>query len=370
MTRTYDDTHFKPSVAETVTVHASLAIAYCQYASRGARNPEHQAELHNATNFHYHYALGFFPQLMASHTLADVQALALLCIFLRNCPKPGASWMLTSIVLDLAIELGLHRSATNWAPSIKRNILEIELRKRVFWSINWIHVLVGGSLGRPMALQAGDWDVEVPEAVDDELLSERGLDTSRKGKCGFLAGIENFKVLPIYMDLYNIIYAVGATPPNYEETVRGLERRLQEWHEQWPSEMQDASAFQSEIGRVHLQYLHMWRCHVRLLLRHPSLSTTTSAQFNTESLSMCLDTSKELLYHVKMLQAHRGLDVTWQTSALFVLAIATTLYGRWERRLQLTVPDFNVLKQDMQDWLSILSDMDTLLGKNLRVRDV
>ena len=363
MTRFYDDPHFEPSVPEIVTAHASLAIAYCQYASRGARDPEHQAELHNATNFHYHYALGFFPQLMASHTLCDVQALALLCIFLRNCPKPGASWMLTSIVLDLAIELGLHRSAKNWAPSVKRNPLEIEIRKRVFWSINWIHVLVGGSLGRPMALQAGDWDVEVPETIDDDLLSERGLDTSRPGKCGFLAGIENFKILPIYMDLYNIIYAVGVTPANYEDTVRSLERRLQEWHEQWPSKLYDDEAFQNEVGRIHLQYLYLWKSHVRLLLRHPSLSPTTSAQFNAESLTICLETSKELLSHVKMLQTNRGLDVTWQTSALFVLAIATMLYGRWERRSQLNPQEFNDLKEDMQDWLSIMADMDTLLCK-------
>ena len=321
-------------------------------------------DLESATNFHYHYALGFFPRLMASHTLADVQALGLLCVFLRNCPKPGASWMLTSITLDLALELGLHRSAKHWAPSVKRNMIEIEMRKRVFWSVNWIHVLIGGALGRPMALQAGDWDVEIPEAVDDELLSEDGLDTTRTGRCEFLAGIQNFKIIPIYMDLYNIVYAVGDTPHNYEDTVRNLERRLQQWHAQWPTELVNPSgSAPNEIRSVHIQYLNLWSCHVRLLLRHPSLSSTTSPQFNAESLTKCLETSNTLLKYVKILQTNRGLDVTWQTSALFVLAIATTLYGRWERRSHLTLQEFEHLKKDMSDWLSIISDMDDLLGR-------
>ena len=269
--------------------------------------------------------------------------------------------MLTSIVLDLAIELGLHRSAKNWDSSVKRNKLEIEMRKRVFWSINWIHVLIGGALGRPMALQAGDWDVEIPEPIDDELLSEEGLDTSRKGTCDFLVGIENFKIIPIYMDLYNIIYAVGANPSAYEDTTRDLEKRLRDWHNSWPPELMNVSP-NNVLNFLYVQYLHLWSCHVRLLLRHPSLSSTTSPEFNAENLTRCLETSRELLQHVKILQEKRALDVTWQTSALFVLTIATTLYGRWERRSQLTLGDFNDLKNDMSAWISIMTDMDELLG--------
>ena len=129
----YDDPSFTPSVAEIVMVHTMFAILYSQYAVRAPQNAQHQIELNNSSNFHYHYALGFFAQLVASHTLADIQALAMLCLHVRNSPKPTACWMLTSIVLDLAIELGLHRSAKRWAPTAKRSPLEIEIRKRVFW---------------------------------------------------------------------------------------------------------------------------------------------------------------------------------------------------------------------------------------------
>ena len=273
--------------------------------------------------------------------------------------------MLTSIVLNLAIELGLHRSAKNWAPTVKQNVLENEMRKRIFWGIMWIHTLTSGSLGRPMALNPRDWDVEIPEMVDDDLLNEDGIDRSKPGKCNFLVGIQNFKIIPIYMDLYNDIYAVRRSPEVYEDNVRSLEGRIQRFIDEWPQELVDHSTHgpeELEIGRVHLQYLNLWQLHIRLLLRHPSLSLTSSPQFNAENLSVSLEVSRRLLHHVKIIQKYQCLDVTWQTTALFILGIATTLYGHWERRNQLNEQDLKSLEKDMGDWKSVMWDMDALLS--------
>ena len=195
LSRFYDHKDdFEPSTAETVMVHMMFAIMYFQYASRNAENASHSSGLNDLSNRHYHYALSFFPRLMASHTLQDVQALTMISLHLRSFPKPGACWMLSATTLNLAIELGLHRSAKRWAPMLpKRSFLEIEMRKRIFWSIYTIHTIVGGKLGRPMALRHEDFDVEIPQAVDDELLTAEGIDNPREGKCGFLVGIESIQ---------------------------------------------------------------------------------------------------------------------------------------------------------------------------------
>lgn len=362
LTRIYDDPSFQPTIAETVMVHTMFAIMYCQYATRAPESADHQAELNQSSNFHYHYALGYFAQLVASHTLADVQALAMLCLHIRNLPKPGACWMITSIVLNLAIELGLHRSAKRWAPSTERSVLEIELRKRVFWSLLLIHVIVAGNLGRPMALRSDDWDVELFEAIDDDLLSETGIDASRPGKCNFLVGHQACGMIPIYMDLYNSIYAVKRSPQTYVNTVRRLEGRIDDWLEQWPRELREESASDDERGRVHSQYLAIWGLHARLLLRHPSLSLATQAEFNSESLTICMDISRKMLSHVKQLQRYKSLDGTWQTTALYVLAVATSLFGHWEQRDQMTPVALAALREDMDSWLSIIGDVSDLLG--------
>ena len=343
-------------------VHTMFAIMYYQYAVRAPQNAQHQMEMNHSSNFHYHYALGFFANLVASHTLMDVQALALLCLHVRNSPKPTACWMLTSIVLDLAIELGLHRSVKRWAPNAKRSRLEIEMRKRVFWSILVVHVIIAGNLGRPMAMRPDDWDVEMPEAIDDELLSEDGIDNAGPGKCNFLIGLQSFYVIPIKMDLYNNIYAVKRSPQKYVDAVLRLEARLRDWEEKWPPELRFESASDDELGRVHAQYLAIWPLHIRLLLRHPSLSLSTSPEFNNENLTICMDVSRKMLYHVRQLQIYKSLDGTWQTGALYVLAIATTLFGHWERRDQMSASDLMALKKDMDSWLDIIGDMSSMLG--------
>ncbi len=340
-----------------------FAIMFYQCAARNWENADEQNKLNNTSNLHYHYALGFFPQLMASHTMHDVQALTMISLHLRSFPKPGACWMMTTTTFNLAIELGLHRSSRRWAPTNpKRSVLEIEMRKRIFWSILSIHIIISGKLGRPMAIAVDDFDVELPEGIDDDLLSEKGIDTSRPGKCTFLVGIEVFKIEPIFMDLYNNIYAVKRSPQSYIETVLRLENRLRQCCEQCPRELIARSASNDEEGRVHSQYMNVWELEFRLLLRHPSLSLTTNPEFNNENLAICMDVSKKMLNHVKQIQAYKSLDTNWQTGALYVLAISTTLFGYWERRDRITSADFATLREDMDAWLSITGDVGRLLG--------
>lgn len=359
----YDDPSFEPCPAEKVIVHCVFATMLWQFVVRNWENPVQQADFNRRSNLHYHYALSFFQQLMASHTLQDVQAMSMLCIHLRALPKPGACWMMTSTTMNLAIELGLHRSMRSWAPeSRKISVLEIELRKRIFWSVLVIHIIISGKLGRPMALREEDYDVELPEAVDDNLLSEEGIDTSKEGECEFLVGMTSFRFEPICIDLYNNIYAVKRSPQTYIETVLRLEHRIQTHIDSWDTDLMRRWASANDVTQVYPLYIKMWPLEFRLLLRHPSLSLTSSAEFNNESLTICMDMSKQILKIVKQLQAWKSLDSNWQTGALFVLAISTTLFGHWERRDGLTLTGFDILKEDMRSWLSIMSDMGRYLG--------
>lgn len=358
----YDDSNFVPTAAEMVMVHMVFAVMFFQYASRNWENADQQSELNNLSNLHYHYALGFFAQLVANLNLQKVQALAIICLHLRSFPKPGACWKMTAITLNLAIDLGLHRSAREWvSPNSVNSPLEIEMRKRVFWSILTVHIVVSGKLGRPMALRPDDFDVEIPEALDDDLLNEHGLDTSRPGKCAFLVSIEEFKMQSIFMDMYNIIYAVKRTSPEvYVNTVRQLDHRILQWYDQAPSQLRPETA--DEENRVHAQYMITWLLEFRLLLHHPSLSLTDSPDFNHENLTICMEASRKLLYHVKEIQKYRSLDTNWQSGALYVLAISTTLFGHWERKDEITATSLVALRHEMESWLSILGDVGALLG--------
>ncbi|KAI9801854.1 MAG: hypothetical protein M1833_002168 [Piccolia ochrophora] len=370
LTRMYDDLEFRPTPAEIVMVHMMFAIMFFQYATRNVDNEGQQSELNTRSNLHYHYSLGFYYQISASHTLQDVQALTLICLHLRNFPKPGASWMVTTTAMTLAVELGLHRSAARWVQTnSQKNILEIEMRKRVFYTILSIHVTLSGKLGRPMPLRLDDFDVELPEPIDDDFLSEAGIDTSRSGKCSHLIGIEAYKATLLFLEMFSSLYAVKRSPSAYIETVRHLEAKLEKWREQWPAELNPDSASVDQEERVFSVFLETWVMEFRLLVRHPSISMTSSVEFNNESLQICVDSARSMLSASKLVSKFKSLDTTWYQGAVYLMAITTTLFAQWERRDDITATDLSNLREDMDDWLEIMGEVGILLGSGNRLRE-
>ena len=360
----YDDGEFHPTAAETAMVHIVFATMFFQYAARNWENAAQQADLNARSNLHYHYSVGFYYQLCTSHTLQDVQALTLICAHLRNFPKPGASWMVSNAVMALAIELGLHRSAKRWAqPEQQRDVLDIEMRKRIFYGILSIHVTLSGKLGRPMPVRPEDFDVELPEPIDDELLGEGAVDLSKAGKCAHRIGLEAFRVLPIFMDLFSSLYAVQRTPRTYIENVNRLETKIKKWRDQWPTELVQESAENEQEGRVQSLYIQMWALEFRLLLRHPSISLTSNAEFNKASLTICAESAHQMLQLVKQIQKYKSLDTTWYQGAVYLMAITTTLFAEWEKRKEINAIDLSNLRDEMDQWLSIMGDVGGLLGK-------
>jgi len=360
----YDDPLFRPTVAETVMVHMVFAIMFFQYGVRNMEDKVQQANTNNQSNMHYHFSLSHFYQLACSHTVQDVQALTLICSHLRNFPKPGASWILTQTTMSLAIELGLHRSAKRWALNNMPSILEIEMRKRCFWCLLAIHVTLSGKLGRPMSLRLEDFDVEMPESMDDELLSENGLDTTRPGKCLHNIGLQAFKIIPIFLELFTTVYAVRRQPETYMSTVNRLEAKMQAWKDSLPAELVQGDLGHSEQeGRVFALYAQIWELEFRLLLRHPSVSMTTDETFNAESMRICAESSRQMLAVVRQLRNFKSLDTTWYNSAVYTMAITMTLFVQWEKRNSLTRVELAALREEMDSWLDIMGTVGELLGK-------
>ena len=196
------DPNFTPTASETVMVHMMLATIKYQIAARNSQ----QSSLMDESHAHYQYACSFYKDLLlGQHQLADVQALAMICHHLRNFPKPGAAWIMTSITYLFALELGLHRSVKNWSDTAsKLSELEIEMRKRIFWTINALQISLAGKLGRPMPISNDDIDVEFPEPMNDCLPGEEAS-LSPFHQCSFRIGIQIAKYTVLELDLYKTI---------------------------------------------------------------------------------------------------------------------------------------------------------------------
>lgn len=340
-------------------VHTVFAIIYFHLGVRRRDNPAESKRQNELSNLHYHYALSLFHQMASSRTVQDVQALTLLCAHLRNFPKPGASWILIQTTMTLAIELGMHLSASRWGGAHAINPLDIEMRKRTFWCLLTIHVTLAGKLGRPIGLRMEEFDVEIPESLDDDLLTEDGLDASRAGTCLHEIGLQAMRLIPICMDMYSTVYAVRRDPANYIATVTSLESRIAAWKQSIPAHLTLAEAHHRD--RMFAIYAEIWFLEFRLLLRHPSAEMTTDKRFKAESMQVCLDCSTRMVNLVTEIQAWNSLDTTWYNTAVYILAITTRLFANYEKSN--TEQDILELQEEMAKWVSILREQGQLLGR-------
>jgi len=345
----------QPNAAETVMVHMVLAIINFQFSARNANEQARQDAMH-----HYHYSLSFVPELITGHQLEDVQALTMIASQLRNQPRPGAAWMFTSNVLSIAIELGLHRSAKAWpGPGLSSDAHFLEMRKRVFWSLLLFAVHLSGKLGRPIPLRLEDCDIEMPEPKPDLLPGESAETAWRR--CSWSPALTGFKLLRIMMQVYASIYSVKSTG-QYEATVRTLEKELETFHDDIPPELQGGPQTQDE-DRVSALYIKISAAECQLLLHHPSLCRSSSQQVMANHLDICLEANTKMLAAAKTLKELKSLDTTWYYATDFLAAIFTTLFASNERRDQMTSADLQRLRQDMEEWLDIMGEVGSLLGK-------
>ncbi|KAH9215146.1 fungal-specific transcription factor domain-containing protein [Leptodontidium sp. 2 PMI_412] len=370
LARFYDDSTFRPTAAENVIVHMVFAIMLFQFSVRNNDDMQIKNDFNLGSNAHYHYSLGMFYQLSCSHTFQDVQAMTLICLHLRNFPKPGASWILTQTTMSLALELGLHLSAKRWVVESKPNYLDIEMRKRTFWILLVVHVTLSGKLGRPMMLRLEDFDVEFPEAIDDDLLSEAGLDTSAPGVCQHEIGLVAMRLLPLFIELYSTIYAVRRYPENYISTVKSLEAKIHAWRESLPIHLQvyNQPVDTPQHLRPFALYAEMWVLEFRLLLRHPSVEMTDDKAFKAESMRACADCARDMLNVVLELQSLNALDTTWYNSAVYVMGITATLFATHDKK-EITHGEITVLRSNMEKWLGVMGDVGRLLGSGDSLKD-
>ncbi|KAK8216323.1 fungal-specific transcription factor domain-containing protein [Phyllosticta capitalensis] len=360
LSKIYGDPNFRPSPAEEVMVQMVLAIIKYQFSARN-----NNAESLKQAHAHYRYALSFFYTLCQSHTIKDVQALTLLCLHLRNFPKPGAAWMMASITLAIAVELGLHRSAKAWADDApKKDHIEIENRKRVFWTLHALHITLSGKLGRPMPLRMEDIDVEFPEPIHDFLPSESNLTEFRK--CSFHVGLQGIKIVALSSQMYSTIYAVRQASESYEPNLRRLEEEHRLWREQLPPELREGSRADAE-DYVFSLYVQFWDQEFNLMLHHPALCRSTNQQVLEQNIDVCMEAASKMVRHLDEIRKYKSLDVPWINCTVYLAAIFTTLFVYSQRKDNMTSSDLTKLKQEMDMWLLIIDECGKILGSGSKL---
>ncbi|CAK7272042.1 hypothetical protein SEPCBS57363_004933 [Sporothrix epigloea] len=97
--------------------------------------------------------------------LEIVQALVIFLLLCRRYDSPRFVWMMTGVVIRMAKGLGLHRDGSNFGSSL--TAYEIEIRRRVWWTICAIDVRSAEDQGTDLTIKPSDFDTHFPLNIND-----------------------------------------------------------------------------------------------------------------------------------------------------------------------------------------------------------
>ncbi|RPA87465.1 hypothetical protein BJ508DRAFT_60417 [Ascobolus immersus RN42] len=379
--RCYSDQGHVPSAAQTVMSHMMVAIMHYQVALRSRMNDttkkgeEASKQGIARSHLHYHYSLSFMQQLLTNRRLEDLQAIAMILQHIRGFPKPGASWLLAKLSISMAVEQGLHRSQKEWlTPDSMANPIEVEMRKRVFWCILCMEAGLAAKLGRPLALRVNDFDAEMPLCIPDECITREGILPRQPGEegsgCGFDVAVEMFKYTVCHIEIVSTLYTVNRpSTEEYERVVVRMEKKLRDWQETIPSWLSIDSPYpETKAQAAHLALFYHECC---ILLRHPSLGFSASAEFQNENLRKSVESSREILRVTDQLRtSQHDLDTTWYATTVQFLATLTILYSLWIPDKDVEEHEIAEVRKDMELCMSIMADVGRILGSSSRLKEI
>ncbi|KAJ9642159.1 Fungal specific transcription factor [Knufia peltigerae] len=225
---------------------------------------------------------------IAYRTLQDVSQRAKLStvqagLLLLQRPGSNQAWQLTSQLVAIGQDLGLHLDCTNWRiPSWERG-----LRKRLAWALFMQDTWSALIYGRPPHISETNWAVQpvsstdFPESAADED-EEDGSTEVEKGRTLFSAMITLTKMLAeVLEDLYSL-KAEMEVKNSYDTTKAILERakpiqlKLRSWYGDMPEALRmDATKVGklSSVGYLHLAYFATEITLHRRILRSLSQNT-------------------------------------------------------------------------------------------------
>jgi hypothetical protein len=335
-----------------------FAIMYYQFSVRDGEDPDRKAHLNDLSNRHYHWCLDKTWDLGCDMSIPSTQALALMLAHCRGFPKPGPAHLMATLTWTRAMDMNLHRA---FLGKDEPTNLENEMRKRLWWSIFMIVVILYGRIGKPMPIRADDFDTELPICIPDECISEGGItDPSRVGECYWLTGHAGFKLSFLFMEMWNNVYSVRQDPNKYMASVQRLEQQFRNYERDLPEELQVDKC--KPQNQVQASYLAGANHEFMFCLRHPSRCASADSHVIAENNKICEESARGILRIASELSRLKSLDTTWYQLAVYVAALFTIVTTQWQRRAEMTLNELTSLKADINMGLSVIMEVLRYLG--------
>ncbi|KAI9371725.1 hypothetical protein BJX61DRAFT_534573 [Aspergillus egyptiacus] len=277
--------------------------------------------------------------------LASVQARLCQCLWLLSQSRINHCWSLFGTVARLAFALGLHRNRHPRSHAMSQ--VEIECRRRTFWSAYSLDNYLSSALGRPRTFHDKDIDQELPSCADDGEIHDtldEPVSSSGPGLSPMFGPVSYAKLSRILSGILSDIYSIQpmsmaerfALPARYMKELQAWRSNISGFLDQ--NTLNAAPLvliYQRQRNVLNLAY---W--HTVILTNRPLLLTSFSRLTNTtpglpelarraqtdESIAACLQGAMEIVGIVDtMIQAKQLFRAFWFT-AYFAFSACVILY--------------------------------------------
>ncbi|KAJ7072113.1 fungal-specific transcription factor domain-containing protein [Mycena amicta] len=291
-------------------------------------------------------------------SLYDVQ---ICLVFLQGTGCPELCWVLTSIGIRLAQDVGAHRRRRYTGDKQA----EDQLWTRAFWVLVCIDILLSASFGRPRATTADDFDLDLPIECDDIYWEDSEAPFKQpSGVPSLLAYLNCYiKLLDILGFAQRTLYTLKRSKKRGKEAEQWNQQVVAEleynnWidslpdHLKWDPHRENFIFFQQSASLYASYY------HVQIQIHRPFIpAPSRSSPLSYPSLAVCANSARSCA-HVMDVQSRRGiLPLAHVKMALFDSSVILLLII-WSGRKNGVVVDTSKEIYDVHTCLNIMKSFE------------
>lgn len=311
--------------------------------------------------FRYFVAARKLIDITDARDLHAIQTIVMLVLFLQCSARLSTCYSYIGVALRSALREGLHRKVEQHP----FNPIEIETRKRLFWTIYKMDIYINTMLGLPRSISPEDIDQDLPLELDDENITETGYLPQHPGKLSS-SGVANNHTHLIQV-LHNIVKNLYPINTDLKvishEKVSEMELELREWLSNLPRELIPGFDPPYQYFKAN-RLLHLSFLHVQIVLYRPFIhyvSPKYTSQPNVDPLSIqraknCISVARTVVKLAQdMIDKNLLSGSYWFSIYTIFFSVACLVYYVHEVPFDEFHPDYIGIRHDAETGREILT---------------
>lgn len=234
-----------------------------------SNNSTNNSTFLNDEGYKYFIAARKLIDITNTRDINSVQTVLMLFIFLQCSARLSTCYSYIGCAMRSVLREGYHRKV---APDCGLSAIEIEMRKRLFYTTYKLDIYVNAMLGLPRSISTDDFDQEFPVELSDENVTEDGYFPERQNGVLSSAGIANYhtKLLMILDRIMRKIYPLKKTNNIIShDTITKFEIELNNWSNELPIELKPDNKLVPQKYERANRLLYLSFLHVQIILYRP-----------------------------------------------------------------------------------------------------